>query len=89
MFEIRAWGRAFNTLRVEPWDGKQETERAKGKMSKKKAMKARRKAGQGKKEAESVKQTEEKEEEQKAGGRAKGQVYLVANAWMREAWPYN
>lgn len=91
MFEIRVWGKAFNTLRIEPWDGeKKGTESGVGKTRKKKATKAKRRAEKGKKD-ERGKQTEEEEEQQqqKAGGRAKGQVYLVPNAWMREAWPHD
>ena len=82
IFETRGWGRPFNTLRVERWDEKKGRERAVGEMSETKAMKAKRRAEKGKVD-------EPEKSEEAAGGRAKGQVYLVPNAWMREAWPYD
>lgn len=81
IFETRGWGKAFNTLRVEPWDDEKGTERV-VEVSEGTAMKAKRTAEKGRSDGP------EKSEEE-VGGRAKGQVYLVPNAWLREAWPYD
>lgn len=71
LLAVRTFGKAFRTLRVAPWDEKEQDKVA---MSKSKAKKEQRKAEKKRKTA--------REPE-------KGQVYLVANAWMREAWPYD
>lgn len=74
LFHVRAFGRAFRTVRVEPWQPKAEasesrTEKRRGKKEERKGAKKDQKNGD-------VEKWE------------KGQVYLEMSAWMKEAWPY-
>lgn len=76
----------FRTLRVAPWDGVKEDEQEKTKLiSKSQAKKEERKIAKLKKSKKASAAAAAAEERKPA----KGQVYLVTNAWMREAWPYD
>lgn len=85
LMQIRTLGKAFRTLRVAPWDApKEQGEQGETKLiSKSKAKKEEKRA----KKLEKNKTADEAAAEPR--GPAKGQIHLVTNAWMREAWPYD
>lgn len=78
--DVEIYGKVFRTLRVASWDDKKEEEGKKGEGS---VVKSKSKL---KKEARRAAKLQ-----MKKNGREpeKGQVYLVTNRWMKEAWPYD
>lgn len=75
LFNARTYGKGFRTLAVVPWDAKAEE-------------KGIRKLKGGHTEGKDGKESDGKRK-QGSGKMQPGQIYLVMNAWLKEAWPYD